>query len=169
MLLVEHNFEITMLRSSLYLLAYEGDVLDFVKYMFLFLISCIICLDSHGRFFLLDKLDLGMHVCIISRNEFCQLIQVAFGFHLTMMESESSSQRRSLGNAWLYLQIFHGMLGLGLGPIKSMDANRPKWSLNPRGEMVEQLLVRTGLVVSATLIVVSELSVTSMSCGNDCE
>ena len=152
-----------MFRSSLYLLAYEGDDLDFVRYMFLFLISCIICLDSHGRFFLLGKLDLGIHVCIISRNEFRQLIQVAFGSPSTTMESESSSQRRSLANEklpWLYLQIFRGLLGSDLGPNKSIDTNRPKWSLDPRGETVEQLLVQTGLVMSATSIVVSELLVT---------
>ena len=133
--------------------------MDFVKYMFLFLISCIICLDSHGRFFLLGKLDLGIHVRIISRNEFRQLIQVAFGSPSTTMESELSSQRRSLANEklpWLYLQIFREMIGLGLGPNKFINANRliQKWSLDPRGETVEQLLVQTGLVVSATSIVV---------------
>ena len=128
-----------MFHSSLYLLAYGEDDLAFVKYIFLFLIRCIICLDSHGRFFLLGKLDLGIHVCIISRNEFCQLIQVAFGSPSTMMESKSSSQRRSdsLANEklpWLYLQIFRGLTGLGLGPNKSRDANRPKWSLDPEEE-----------------------------------
>ena len=80
-----------------------------------------------------------------------------------MMESKSSLQRRSFVNwklAWLYLQIFHGIFGLGFGPCIEMDTGRPKWSLDPRGGTVEQLLVRSGLLVSMISIVVTELSVT---------
>ena len=105
----------------------------------------------------------GIQVCIISKNEFRQLIQVAFGSPSTTMESESSSQRRSLASEelpWSYLQIFRGLIGLDLGPNNFIDAESPKWSLVPRGEIVKQLLMQIGLVVNAISIVDSELSVT---------
>ena len=80
----------------------------YLNRLFLFCISWIMSLVSHGRFFLLGNVDVGIHSSMISKNTFLQLDQVKWMLQGSMMLSRSISISRSfalLKSACLYLHI----------------------------------------------------------------
>ena len=69
-------------------------------------------LVSHGRFFLLGKIDVGVHSSMMFRNTFFQFVQVNWMSFGSIILAKSASIRRSLAllkSACLY-SIFCGVL-----------------------------------------------------------
>ena len=70
---------------------------------------------SHGRSFLLGKIDIGMHSSMMSRNIFFQFDQVDWMSFESIIVSKSTSISRSLALLWsarLYLHILWRIVGV---------------------------------------------------------
>ena len=111
------------------------ETFAFLKRLFLLRIGWIMSLLSHGRFFLMGKIDVGMHLInssMMSRNifHFDQVNWISFG---SIIVSRSASIRRLLAllkSACLYLHILRRVVGVYwvVSDVCLMLTCRPKWS-----------------------------------------
>ena len=76
--LLDLNLGTTLFRIALNCWRSLGsfETFAFLKRLFLLRISWMMSLVSHGRFFLLGNIDVGMHSSMMSRNTFFQFVQV---------------------------------------------------------------------------------------------
>ena len=117
MLRVDLTLETTLFRIALNCWRSLGSFETFaiLKRLFLLRISWMMSLVSHGRFFLLGKIDVGMHSSMMSRNTFFQFFQVDWMSFGSIIVSKSASIRRSLAllkSACLYLHILRCVVGV---------------------------------------------------------
>ena len=133
--LLDLNLETTLFQIALNCWRSLGsfETFAFLKRLFLLRISWMMSLVSHGRFFLLGKIDVGMHSSMMSRNTFFQFVQVDWMSFGSIIVSKSASIRRSLAllkSACLYLHILRCVVGVYwvVSDVCLMHTCRPKWS-----------------------------------------